>query len=251
MQQRYLFILVSVLLIGAFMVGVSNQTTTAIEVNGNEEVEASAACDGDDLVITWTGPDYYVYAVSWEEPIAASPPNGALLADVPSGYDGDVTSPHRLTGPGTWLGVALSYELVMRTAPTLERSEPSGRGRIGQVELGDFTCPEPGPEPVYGCTFDGRLNDDFCGYPIAVYRTADGYSIYAIDPDTAEGTLVFEVMSASGEAQLLAEGVHSFTNQPIEVYLLANGDIQINTFYADGKPYIFVISSSGNYHLAR
>ncbi|MFW5772190.1 MAG: hypothetical protein ACOCZH_02620 [Phototrophicaceae bacterium] len=227
---------------------IANETATSTITNTYnpppptpDPVTASAVCDGDDLLITWSGPTGWDYTVNWG--MVAAPP-GAMAVS-PSGSEPVASSPYRLTGPGTWNNV------------NFVGSEVGGPG-LEVVNLGDFTCetgddptPTPEPERVYQCTFDGRLNDDFCGYPIAVYRTADGYSIYAIDPDTAEGTLAFEVMSASGEAQLLAEGVHSFTNQPIEVYLLANGDIQINTFYADGKPYIFVISSSGDYHLAR
>ncbi len=118
------------------------------------------------------------------------------------------------------------------------------------LELTDDSVEEP--STTYNCTFDGRLNDDHCGYPIAVYPVrGGGYDIYAIHPTTSEGTLIFTVTDFSGDEQPIAEGVHSFTGQPVAVYVLPTGEIQIDTFYADGKPYSFVIGSRGNYHLAR
>lgn len=121
MRQRYLFITVVMVLVSAFMLGASSQTSVAVEsINGNGTVEASAACEGDDLVITWTGPNFYSYDVAWGDPMISSPPNGIPLAVPPSGYDFDVTSPHTLTGPGTWMNVVLFYYIQEFTAPILD-----------------------------------------------------------------------------------------------------------------------------------
>ena len=348
MKYRFLLAVAVVVLVGGFALALATSSTSAVVA---PPVTASAACDGNDLVITWDGPEYYMYVVHWGG-FAAPPPDGSMLTVPPYGSEPVTSSPHRLTGPGTWHHVVFSgYPFPFSPDPEqgavahtalgdmvflgdftcepppitasaacdgddlvitwggpeswsytvywgdLRAASPdaaqdavsggnetvtssphrmpgpgtwnnvyfSGLGYDGSdgVTLGTWTCeavgpdpdpdptPDPDPDPpaVYGCTFDGRLNDDFCGYPIAVYRVSGGYSIYAIDPATGDGTLVLDTSEAGFEYP--ATAAHTFTNWPVVVYELANGDIQINTHYADGKEYIFVISGRTGYHLAR
>jgi len=90
---------------------------------------------------------------------------------------------------------------------------------------------------------DGRLNPH-CGAPVAIYPGS--YDIYAIDPATSEGDLVLhlsdEEIEAAGvptTAPIVLDTVSNpFSGQPITVYRLTTGELQLNTYYADGKPYI-------------
>lgn len=105
------------------------------------------------------------------------------------------------------------------------------------------------------CPNDGRLNRWHCEFaPIAVYP---GLEIYAVNPATSEGSLVLRVSDEQiaavgvpgGQNTLVAEGVNPFTGKPIALYRLTTGEFQINTSYADGKPYIIVWSPDAPDHL--
>lgn len=92
---------------------------------------------------------------------------------------------------------------------------------------------------------DGRINDDYlldCGAPVAIYPGS--IDIYSIDPSSSMGRLSLrltdEELAAAGVPKvntLLAETVNPFTNWPIRVYVLTTGEIQVNTYYGDGKAY--------------
>jgi hypothetical protein len=103
-------------------------------------------------------------------------------------------------------------------------------------------CRVGGPGPQCPGMYDGRINNDpalDCGAPVAIYP-AGSVDIYAINPSTSEGQFVSRVEydSTSDTTQTLFEGTNPFTGQPILVTELPGGLIQLNTAYADGKPYI-------------
>ncbi len=99
------------------------------------------------------------------------------------------------------------------------------------------------------CPDDGRLNRWHCGFaPVVVYPGS--LDIYAVDPDTSAGFLTLRVDDAAIAAvgvpdavpALVAQADNPFTSQPIMLYRLPTGEFQINTAYADGKPYIITWS---------
>lgn len=81
--------------------------------------------------------------------------------------------------------------------------------------------------------------------PVAIYPGS--IEVYAVDPTTNNGTLAVRVNNQQIEAAgipspvegftLLAKGVHPLMDQPIEVYRLATGEFQLNTWQWDGSPY--------------
>jgi len=91
---------------------------------------------------------------------------------------------------------------------------------------------------------DGRINDADCAAPIAIYEGS--IDVYGINPDTGVGSLAIRISDSdiekvgiSDDTNLqIAEGVNRYTGQPITVYRLTTGEIQVNTAYADGKPYV-------------
>ena len=95
---------------------------------------------------------------------------------------------------------------------------------------------------------DGRINNDpalDCAAPVAIY--AGSLDVYSVDPQTGRGHLTLrlsdeEIAAASAPASntLLAQAANPFTGHAISVYALTTGEIQLNTFYADGKPYTVV-----------
>ncbi len=92
---------------------------------------------------------------------------------------------------------------------------------------------------------DGRINNDAlldCGAPVAIYTGS--VDIYSIDPATSRGYLVLRLTdddlaaaAAPAANTLLAQAADPFTGQPISVYRLTTGELQVNAFYANGKPY--------------
>lgn len=119
------------------------------------------------------------------------------------------------------------------------------------------------------CVGDGRLNDDFCGYPVAIFWVDGSLHIYSVDTvsgglSAGRGDLTLDL----SQLDLPACAVNPYTGQPVCAYELDtwSGEIQINTAYADGKEYIFVVGNRGGelqlgfgplgrapggYHLAR
>ena len=94
---------------------------------------------------------------------------------------------------------------------------------------------------------DNRLNRSpgDAAAPVAIYQGS--VDIYGIDPSTSQGVLEIRVTDEEIEAAgipeqgslLLAEDQNRATGMPIEVYRLSSGEFQVNTYYADGKSYIF------------
>ncbi len=107
---------------------------------------------------------------------------------------------------------------------------------------------------------DGRINNDpalDCAAPVAIYTGS--LDVYSVDPQTGRGYLTLrlsdeEIAAAGTPASntLLAQAANPFTGHAISVYALTTGEIQLNTFYADGKPYTVVWPAdrpSALYHL--
>ena len=109
--------------------------------------------------------------------------------------------------------------------------------------------------------FDGRINDfqdRDVGAEVAIYLGS--IKVYAIDPSNGRGSLAVDISSERIKTVgvpkdanvLLGEGVNAATGYPIAVYRLTTGEFQINAYYHDGKPYVFVWDSllEHKYHLA-
>ena len=96
---------------------------------------------------------------------------------------------------------------------------------------------------------DDRLNQapGNEGEPVAIYQGS--VDVYGIDPMTSQGVLEIRVTDEAIEAAgipsadewsiLLASAENRATGMPIEVYRLATGEFQVNTYYYTGKSYIF------------
>jgi len=121
---------------------------------------------------------------------------------------------------------------------------------------------QPLAGPGHSCLSnpDGRLNDNparDCAAPVVLYRNSGGIDIYGINPSNSQGILLIQLVPSQYESDapsgntLLDEVVNPATGQPIQVYRLAGGGIQVNAFYPDGKPYsVTWTPSSGLTHLA-
>ncbi|RMF80276.1 MAG: hypothetical protein D6737_08595 [Chloroflexi bacterium] len=114
--------------------------------------------------------------------------------------------------------------------------------------------------------FDGRINDyqdrDVAA-PIAIYVVDGVIRIFGIDPDDGNGHLDLEIppdllesIGVPSEDQHhfdIASGNIQATGQALNVYRLWTGEIQINTYYHDGKSYSVIWPvglPDGLYHLA-
>ncbi len=104
---------------------------------------------------------------------------------------------------------------------------------------------------------DGRLNTDLAA-PVIVYKNA--LRLFVPEPDKSRGihilTISDETIAAvgiPGEPTVLGTTTHPYSGQSVTVYRLPSGEFQMNTAYADGKPYIFVWSedASVRYYLAK
>lgn len=154
-------------------------------------------------------------------PVTAAPINGAITVSFTVPATGFHLFETAETGGGT-ITVSASC------------SPPTAGG--GSMSVAAPSCPN---------LQDGRINNDpwlDCGAPVAIY--AGSVDIYSIDPATSRGHLVLRLtdddLTAAAELSantLLAQAANPFTGQPISVYRLTTGELQVNTFYADGKPY--------------
>jgi hypothetical protein len=125
-------------------------------------------------------------------------------------------------------------------------------------------CPTPEPEDEAGPPaenlYDGRINNDQghdVGAPVAIYEGS--IKVYGIDPVSGDGWLDVEISQEQIDAvgvpadapALLGQGTNHYTGIGIFVYRLPGGAFQVNTEYADGKPYIFAWDGSGGkWHFA-
>lgn len=85
---------------------------------------------------------------------------------------------------------------------------------------------------------------------IFVEKRADGtivVNLYGINPDTGDGVFAssFEISDLPDTPPpanlLLASGTNPFTGQPVQLWWLTTGELQVNSFYADGTPYAYII----------
>ncbi len=139
---------------------------------------------------------------------------------------------------------------------------PAGGNPYTVTPLGSVDISVPSQPPVVVgsvapvCINDSRINglpNVDCAAPVAVYRSDSGFSIYIINSGNSQGTQLLFISSAEIDElgipevnTLLEEGINSATGQPIHIYRLSSGEYQLNTFYADGKPYIISWDSNGN-----
>ena len=103
------------------------------------------------------------------------------------------------------------------------------------------------------CATDGRLNDYDCHAPVVLY----GYplQIYAVHPETGAGTFAFSISQAEVDAAgipesgtvLIKEGTHPDTGTRIAIYRHADGQFQVNAFFADMKPYVAIWEQYGHF----
>jgi hypothetical protein len=139
---------------------------------------------------------------------------------------------------------------------------PAGGTPYTVTPISSIDISVPSLPPVVGgavvpvCINDSRINrlpNVDCAAPVAVYRSDAGLSIFGINPSNSRGTESLFITSAEIDEvgipdsnTLIASGTNSATGQPIHVYRLASGEYQLNTYYADGKPYIISWDSDGN-----
>lgn len=143
----------------------------------------------------------------------------------------------------------------------------------GDPYLLHYTCgfeeegeEDEGPQPGPPCANldDGRINNDIsldCGAPIAIYINGSNVEIYAIDPQTGNGTLSLVVPLADLQAgdvptdqhTQVGQSTNMFIGKLITLHLLTSGEIQVSTQYADGKAYIVswpIDDPEALYHIA-
>jgi hypothetical protein len=141
---------------------------------------------------------------------------------------------------------------------TIENGTALCNGLFGSAYTPDYTWngtiyyeDTPASEPAVPAfnPNDGRLNrgpgDE--GQPVAIYQGS--VKVYGIDPATSQGALEIHLTDEQIEAagipsesewsRLLKRGENHATGMPIEVYRLATGEFQVNTYFPTGKPYIF------------
>lgn len=117
-----------------------------------------------------------------------------------------------------------------------------------------------GAGPSCLSTPDGRLNDSpavDCAAPVVLYRDSDSFDIYGVNPSNSQGILLIQLAPSQYEGDapsstvLLEEVVNPASGQPIQVYQLAGGGIQVNAPYPDGKLYSVAWTPTGGLtHLA-
>jgi hypothetical protein len=98
---------------------------------------------------------------------------------------------------------------------------------------------------------DGRINNKpgmDCGAPIIVYTPDDGektIDIYSANPANGEGYMDIRISLAAIEEAgipannplLLVDESNHWNGRGLQLFRLPSGELQINTFYSDGKPY--------------
>lgn len=113
-------------------------------------------------------------------------------------------------------------------------------------------------ETVNDCllpTTDNRLNTDWAA-PAIVYFD-DGIEVYVIDDVSQKGVRLLNVSENDIEAIGIPNASEGFrhlgsvanpsTGMSIDLYRLTSGAFQMNTYYADGKPYTFKWHPDGSF----
>lgn len=103
-------------------------------------------------------------------------------------------------------------------------------------------------------TNDGRLNLDDPASLAVIYANAKtkGYDVYLIDPATGSGHLVIRANRAMVDDARAAATAPGGANTRIagdagvSLWALTSGECQLNAFYADGKPDVFIFACSAD-----
>lgn len=181
---------------------------------------------------------------------------GEILTFQVSGASGTFQLSEGTLFPLTTLVTSSSFPFVyVYTIPSsvlrlLEVAETSGGSITVAVSCGLPAVAGPSAAAVVvlpPCPhlLDGRINNNparDCAAPVAIYPGS--IDVYSVDPQTGRGHLTLrlsdETIAAVGvpaSNTLVAQAANPFTSHPVSVYVLTTGEIQLNTFYADGKPY--------------
>lgn len=184
---------------------------------------------GEVLVMTFSLNTATIGRVSIREPI------GTIRAGPVNFTTGTVTLRWRIPADGDYRVWAANEHASDGTVSVSVRCNP---------------VPDPLPHnpgsPSFCNLDDGRINRNDCDASAAIYQLDDSVQVYGIHPESAEGGLALVVpisdIEAAGvptdENLLLAEGVNPATGTPITLWRLTTGELQVNAYLHDGKPYV-------------
>ncbi len=138
--------------------------------------------------------------------------------------------------PQAWLSSVESLTMTIQREVALRLSAMPGSKTYGQLTLlGNY-------------------------YSVCKMIMSVGKELFVPQPDNSRGiqilTISDETIAAVGipsQATVLGSATHPYSGQSVTVYRLPSGEFQLNTAYADGKPYIFVWSADASvrYYLAK
>lgn len=173
-----------------------------------------------------------------------------FLADIGSSQ----TQPFMFTVPA-----GQSFNIVVTNTQSLASCDYSFSSSTFMID-GTYTRPQ-----IECSVIDGRINNKRgmdCAAPIVIYAPSDPASIdiYGFDPATGNSYMEIRMTMEEIEAigvptdahRLLAQATNRYTGQAISLYRLTTGELQVNTFYADGKAYTVAWPADlpgGLYHL--
>jgi hypothetical protein len=161
-----------------------------------------------------------------------------------AGFLGDVGSsvsqPFMFTVPA-----GQSFSIVVTNTSSLVSCDYSFASSTFMIE-GTYTRPQ-----LECSVIDGRINNKRgmdCAAPIIIFAPSEPASIdiYSFDPATGSSYMEIRMTMEEVEAigvptdahRLLAQATNRYTGQSISLYRLTTGELQVNAFYADGKPYV-------------
>ena len=159
--------------------------------------------------------------------------------------------------PYSEIGFGADHEFTyLGETPTFTIAYPASTVQVGDSIVIAFRALDgalaggSGQYTVSDCIIselDGRLNRDLAA-PIAIYQH-ETVDVYAVVPETSKGILVMRlsmeaievvgIEGASAAPIVLMSTVNPTTELPITIYRLGTGEIQVITYYANRKPYIF------------
>lgn len=141
--------------------------------------------------------------------------------------------PHRVTiNLGQTYPSGTAFDVYFAYGPGISVLEASG------------TCRDDGGagETVYvACEVgDGRVNGLDCAAPVAIFCTGENIDIYAINQEDGRGELAIRMPLSDVYSAVVAEGDNVTLAQSGNILLsyLSDGKFQINSFDAEGKPYV-------------
>lgn len=98
------------------------------------------------------------------------------------------------------------------------------------------------------CTFaDGRINTRphrDCGAPVAIFLQGNDIVVLAVDdrpdPDQLAARAPANDPIPTSANTIIGTGTNPVTGRPVVISRLTTGEYQLNTFFADGTPYVVV-----------